>query len=134
MTFILSVLEILQKRKIRKKLRGPFGPVCPTLLIPHAHFLPVSDLLCLLVPTRDCIPKLTFLTCKWCFPLGFRCFRQRKETPAGDLRMGREVVVIITSGATAQVPPCMFLEWLCPLQLQFLSSLFSSKATGFVQA
>ena len=46
----------------------------------------------------------------------------------------REVVVIIPSGATAQVPPCMFLEWLCPLQLQFLSSLFSSKATGFVQA
>lgn len=133
MTFILSVLEILQKHKNRKKIRGPSSPVCPvcrTLLLPHAHFLPSLTCSARLVPTRDCIPKLTFLTRKRCFPLEFRWFREGNTSRRSE-DGGREVVVIIPSGATAQVPSCMALEWLCRLQLQFLSSLFASKATSF---
>lgn len=82
MTFILSVLEILQKRKNRRKIRGLSSPVCPiccTLLLPHVHFLPSLTYCARLVPTRNCIPKLTFLTRKRCFPFGIQMFQTRKH-------------------------------------------------------
>ena len=78
MTFILSVLEILQKGKNRKKIRGPSSPVCPVcrnLLLPHVHFLPSLTCSARLVPIRDCIPKPHFPL----FPFGIQMFQTRKQ-------------------------------------------------------
>lgn len=54
-----------------------------------------------------------------------------RETPVGDLRVGGERDWgIYSTGATTWLPPPMILEWLCSLQLQFLSGI-PSMATGF---
>lgn len=96
MTFIVPGLEIPQKLKNRKKLRVTNSLFCLPHLTPYPH---PSSIFChsltcyaLEVPTRDCVPKLTSLTCKWCSPLASRCFRQgntsRRSEGGGRERLG----------------------------------------------
>lgn len=111
----------IQKLKTQKKLGQTNWPgYSLSLSLLQIHLLSLSVLLCPWnVPTRKCLPMLTSLTCKWCFPLASLVWdRENASRSEGETDWGYLFLL--------ELQFCFLLQWFWSGCVPYNSSFYQA--------